>query len=174
MSSWICVDTVVSCPGMIDKEGANSVGVHSSQTITFQMMIAMLHFFNDIEERLHMFIPWEFKHRRDTRLMWRTAFFSYLDGVWEWIQVTSNHVANHYTLLAHVYAAEKALTPTLAQVSSIVPPTECSLVVTLPSAQLSHNNPSKGFHQECECPPWIFRPSRCMDNMGRVPSIETW
>ena len=67
-----------------------------------------------------------------------TAFFSCLDGVWEWVQVTSDHVANHYTLLAHAYAAVKASSPIHAQVSSIVPPTECSLAVTLPSAQLSH------------------------------------
>ena len=53
--------------------------------------------------------------------MWRTAFFSYLNRVWEWIQVTSNHMANHYTLLAHAYAAEKASPPTHTQVLGIVP-----------------------------------------------------
>ena len=56
----------------------------------------------------------------------------------EWVQVTSNHVADHYTLLAPAYPAAKASTPTHAQVSSIVPPTECSLAITPPSAQLSH------------------------------------
>ena len=35
MPSWICVETLISCPGMVDKEGADTVGVHSSQTITF-------------------------------------------------------------------------------------------------------------------------------------------
>ena len=35
MPSWICVDTVIPCPGVINKEGANSVGVHLSKTITF-------------------------------------------------------------------------------------------------------------------------------------------
>ena len=35
MPSWICVDTIIPCPGVIDKEGADTVGVHSSQTITF-------------------------------------------------------------------------------------------------------------------------------------------
>ena len=122
MPSWIYVDIIISCPGVIDKEGADSVGVHSSQTITFRMMIATSHFFNGIEERLHVFIPLEFKHQRDTRLRWRTAIFSYLNGVWEWVQVTNNHIANHYTLLAHTYAAEKASTPTHAQVSSRGPP----------------------------------------------------
>ena len=102
------------------------------------MMITTSHFFNGIKERLPVFILLEFKHCRDTRLMWRTAFFSYLDGVWEWVQLTSDHVANHYTLLAHAYAAAKASSPTHVQVLSIAPPIECSLAVTLPSAQLSH------------------------------------
>ena len=93
------------------------------------MMIATSHFFNVIKERSHVFIPLEFKHRRDTRLIWRIAFFSYLDGIWEWVQVTSDHMANHYTLLVHAYAAAKASSPTHAQVFSIVPPTECSLAV---------------------------------------------
>ena len=33
--SWICVDTFVSCLDVVDKEGADSIGVYSSQTITF-------------------------------------------------------------------------------------------------------------------------------------------
>ena len=136
MPSWICVDTIIPCPGVIDKEGADTICVHSFQTITFQMMITTSHFFNGIEERSHVFIPLESKHSRD--MMWRTAFFSYLDGVWEWVQVTSDHVANQYSPLAHAYAAAKASLPTHAQVLSIVPPIECSLAVTLPSAWLSH------------------------------------
>ena len=118
---------------MVDKEGADIIGVHSPQTITFQMVIATSHFFYGIEERSHAFILLEFKHRKDTRPLWRTAFFSYLDGVWEWVQVTSDHVANHYTLPAHDYAATKASSQTHSQVLSIAPPTECSLAVTLPS-----------------------------------------
>ena len=35
MPSWIWVDTIIPCPGVINKEGADTVGVHSSQTITF-------------------------------------------------------------------------------------------------------------------------------------------
>ena len=66
--------------------------------------------------------------------MWRTATFSYLDG---WVQVTSDHVANHYSLLATAYAVEKASTPIHTMVSSVSPPTECSLSI-MPSAQLSH------------------------------------
>ena len=142
MPSWICVDTMVPCPSVINKEGADSDSVHSSQTITFQMMIATSHFFNGIKERSHVFIPLEFKHWRDTRSMWRTAFFSYLDGVWEWVQVTSDHMANHYTLLANAQAAAKVSTPTHAQVPSIALPTECSLAATLLSAQLSHKGGS--------------------------------
>ena len=102
------------------------------------MMITRTHFVNGIKERLHVFIPLEFKHHRDTRPLWRTAFFSYLDGIWEWVQVTSDHVANHYTLLTHVYAAAKASSLVHAQSSSIAPPTECPMAVPLPSAQLSH------------------------------------
>ena len=65
--SWICVDTIIPCPGVINKEGADTVGVHSSQTITFQVMIATSHFFNGIKERSYVFMPLDFKHRRDTR-----------------------------------------------------------------------------------------------------------
>ena len=108
MPSWICVDSIIPCPGVIDKEGADTVGVHSSQTITLRMMITMTHLFHGIEEGVHVFIPLEFKHHRDTQPLWRTAFFSYLDGVWEWVQVTSDHMVNHYTALTHTFAATKA------------------------------------------------------------------
>ena len=134
MPSWICVNTPIPYPGVVDKEGANTIGVHSLQTITFRMMIATTHFFYGIKERSHVFIPLEFKHHRDTRPLWRTAFFSYLDGVWEWVQVTSDHVANHYSALAHPYTTAKASSRTHPQVLSIAPPTVCSLAVTLPSA----------------------------------------
>ena len=107
MPTWICVDSIIPCPGVIDKEGADAVGVHLSQTITFRM-IATTHFFHGIEERVHVFIPLEFKHCRDTQPLWRMAFFSYLDGVWEWVQVTNDHVANHYTTLTHAFADTKA------------------------------------------------------------------
>ena len=50
--------------------------------------------------------------------------------------MTSDHVANHYTALAHTYTATKASSQAHRQVSSIAPPTECSLAITLPSAQL--------------------------------------
>ena len=97
MPSWICVETLIPCPGVVNKEGADTIGVHSSQAITFRMMVMTTHFFYGIEERA-----------QDTRTLWRTAFFSYLDGVWEWVQVTSDHVANHYTALVHTYATTKA------------------------------------------------------------------
>ena len=82
MSSWICVITLVPCPGVVNKEGAHTVGVHSSQTIIFRMIIMTTHFFCGIKERAHVFITQEFKHCIDTRPLWRTVFFSYLDGVW--------------------------------------------------------------------------------------------
>ena len=68
MPSWICVDTIIPCPGVVDKEGADTNGVHL-------LMIATSHFFHGIKERSHVFIPLEFKHHMDTRQMWRTAFF---------------------------------------------------------------------------------------------------
>ena len=108
MPTWISVNFIIPCPGVIDKEGADTVGVHSSQTITFRMMITSTHFFHGIEKRAHVFIPLELKHCRDTQSLWKTAFFFYLIGVWEWVQVTSDHMANHYTTLAHAYAATKA------------------------------------------------------------------
>ena len=138
MPTWICVDSIIPCPGVIDKEGADTVDVHSSQTITFRMMIALTHFFHGIEERAHVFILLDFKHPRDNQSPWRTGFFSYLDGVWEWVQVTCDHVANHYMAQAHTYAATKASSRMHRQVSSITHPMECSLAITLPSAQLSN------------------------------------
>ena len=101
-----------------------SVFIRSKPSL--QMMIATS------QERLHVFIPLEFMHHKDTRPLWRMAFFTYLNGVWEWVQVTSDH-SNHYTFLAHTYAAAKASSPAHSQVSSTAPPTECSLAVTLSS-----------------------------------------
>ena len=67
MPSWIGVNSIIPCAGVNDKEGTDTVGVHSSQTITFRMMIATTHFFHGIKERSHLFIPLKFKHCRDMR-----------------------------------------------------------------------------------------------------------
>ena len=134
MPTWICVDSITPCPGVINKEGADTVDIHSSQTITFRMMITLTHFFHGIQERTHVFIPLDFKHPKDNQSLWRTGFFSYLDGVWEWVQVTCDHVANHYTALAHGYTVAKASSRMYRQVSSIASPMECSLAINLPSA----------------------------------------
>ena len=40
-------------------------------------------------------------------------------------------------------------------------------------AQGRGHNPSDGFNQECEGPPQIFRSSKQMDKLGRVPSVKT-
>ena len=80
MLSWICVNTLIPCPGVVNKEGADTVGVHSSQTIIFRMMITTTHFFYGIKKRAHVFIPLEFKHHRDTRPLWRTGFSPTLMG----------------------------------------------------------------------------------------------
>ena len=47
-------------------------------------------------------------------------------------------MANHYTTLTHAYAVTKASSRVHRQVSSIAPPTECLLAITLPSARLSN------------------------------------
>ena len=133
MPSWICVDSVILSPGAVDREGAKVLGVHSSQAMMYQMMLATTHFFNILEEWVNVFIPLKFNHPQDTRPMWSTATFSYLDGVWEWVQVPSDHVTNLYLLLTTAYATKKAWTPIHTMVSSILPPTECSLSVIMPS-----------------------------------------
>ena len=108
MPSWICVDTVTLCPGVIDPEGAQARTIHSSQTLTFHMMLATKHHFHSIQERANVFIPFEFRDPRDIRPRWRTASFQYLNGVWEWVQVTSDNVVSHYTLLANAHGAKPA------------------------------------------------------------------
>ena len=87
------------------------------------------------------------------------AFFSYLNGVWEWVQVTSDHVNNHYTCYAHSYTVEKASNPILTYVSSIAPPTECSLAVTMPSAGLSHKGGATSSLQKMKVYPGSSDPS---------------
>ena len=138
MPSWICVDTVTPCPGVIDPEGAQAHAIHSSQTLTFCMMLATKHHFHGIQERANVFIPLELRDQRDIRPRWRTASFQYLDRVWEWVQVTSDHVASHYMLLANAHGAKPAQSRACHQVLTIIPPTECSMAIHLPSARLSH------------------------------------
>ena len=122
MPTWFCVNSITPCPGVIDKEGADTIGVHSSQTITFRMMITTTHFFPGIEERAHVFIPLEFKHYRHLTAL-EDGIFLPTYGVWEWVQVTSDHVANHYTTLTHAFAATKASSQAHRRVSSIAAPT---------------------------------------------------
>ena len=138
MPSWICVNTVMLCPGVIHPEGAQSQAIHLSQTLTFWMMVATRHAFHGIQERANVFILLEFKHPRDMRPRWRTASFQYLSRVWEWVQVMSDHVASHYTLLANAYGTKLGKSQACHQVLTIAPPTECSLAIDLPSAWLSH------------------------------------
>ena len=81
---------------------------------------------------------WNSEIQRDIRPRWRTASFQYLDGVWEWVQVMSDHVASHYTLLANAHGAKPAQSPACHQVSTVTPPTECSMAINLPTARLPH------------------------------------
>ena len=162
MLSWICVDTVTLCLGVIDPEEAQFQAIRSSQTLPFQMMVATRHAFHSIQERANVFIPLEFRHPRDMRPRWRTASFQYLDKVWEWVQVTSNHVASHYTLLANAYGAKPTKSQACHQVSTVAPLTECSLTIDLPSTQLSHkgggNTRPKGSIQNVKVDPGSSNP----------------
>ena len=79
MPSWICVSTLISCPGVVNKEGADTVGVHSSQAINFRMMVMTIHFYG-IKERAHVFIPQEFKHHRTLDLFGGQHFSPTLMG----------------------------------------------------------------------------------------------
>ena len=47
-------------------------------------------------------------------------------------------MANHYITLANAYAATKASSQVHRQLSSIAPPIDCPIAITLPSAQLSN------------------------------------
>ena len=85
-----------------------------------------------------VFIPLEFRDPQDIRSQWRVASFQYLDGVWEWVQVTGDHVASHYAMLAIQYAAQPARGAPQNWVSIVAPPTECSQTIDLPSAQISN------------------------------------
>ena len=71
-------------------------------------MVATRHAFHGIQERANVFILLEFRHPGHMRPRQRTASFQYLDQVWEWVQVMSDHVASHYTLLANAYSAKPA------------------------------------------------------------------
>ena len=101
-------------------------------------MVTTRYPFHGIKERANIFIPLEFRHPRDMRPRWRTASFQYLNGVWEWVQVMSDDMASHYTLLANAYSAKPAKSQAHHQVSTVAPPTECSLAINLQSAWLSH------------------------------------
>ena len=71
------------------------------------------------------------------QIQMRVASFQYLDGVWEWVQVMSDHVASHYTMLAIQYAMKPARGAPQNHVSIVALPTKCSQTIDLPSAQIS-------------------------------------
>ena len=97
-------------------------------------MLASNHCFEGIKEKVTVFILLEFRDHQDIRSLWRVTSFEYLDGAWEWVQVTSDHVANHYTMLAIQCTAKLVRGMPQNRVSIIVPPTECSQTIDLPSA----------------------------------------
>ena len=102
------------------------------------MMLATNHCFEGIQERAMVFIPLEFRDPQDIRSQWRVAYFQYLDGVWEWVQVTSEHMASHYTMLAIQYVMKPASGAPQNCILIVAPPTECSQTINLPSAQISN------------------------------------
>ena len=83
--------------------------------------------------------------------------------------MTSDHMANHYTTLTHAYAVTKASSQVHRQVSSIVHPTECSLAITLPSAQLSNKGGAM------TCLPGLIRNIKVHPGSSNPPSNwNTW
>ena len=138
LPSWICVNTITLCPGVVDPERAQSRAIYSTQALTFCMMLATNHRFEGKQERAMVFIPLKFWDPRDIRFQWRVASFQYLDGVWEWVQVMSDHMVSHYTMLAIQYATKPARGAPQNCVLIVAPPTECSQTINLPSAQISN------------------------------------
>ena len=67
LPSWICVDTITLCPGVVDPERAQSRAIYSTQALTFCMMLAANHHFKGIQEKAMVFIPLEFRDPQDTR-----------------------------------------------------------------------------------------------------------
>ena len=135
---WICVDTVTLCPGVVDPEIAQSRAIYSSLMLNFCMMLATNHHFEGIQERAMVFIPLKFRDPQDIRSQWRVASFQHLNGVWEWVQVMSDHMASHYTMLAIQYATKPASRAPQNHVLIVTPPTGCSQTIDLPSAQISN------------------------------------
>ena len=134
LPSWICVNTVTLCSGVVDPERAQSQAIYSTQALTFHMMLATNHRFEGIQERAMVFISLEFRDPLDIRSQWRVASFKNLDGVWDWVQVMSDHMASHYTMLAIQYAMKPAGGAPQNCVSIVTPPTGCSQTINLPSA----------------------------------------
>ena len=92
----------------MDPEKTQSCVIYSMQILTFHLMLASNHHFEGIKEKVMVFILLEFRDCRDIRSLWRVTAFEYLDGAWEWVQVTSDHMASHYTMLAIQCAAKPA------------------------------------------------------------------
>ena len=118
----------------MDPERAHSQAIYLTQMLTFCLMLATNQCFEGKQEKATVFIPLEFKDPRDIRSLWRVASFQYLDGVWEWMQVMSNHVASHYILLAIQYATQPAKGAPQNWILIVALPTKCSQTIDLPSA----------------------------------------
>ena len=137
LPSWICINTITLCPGVVDPERAQSRAIYSTQVLTFHMMLATKHHFEGIQEKAMVFIPLEFRDLQDTRSQW-SGFLRIPGWCMGMGQVTSDHVASHYTMLAIQYAAKPAGGAPQNHVSIVTPHTECSQTIDLPSARISN------------------------------------
>ena len=61
LPSWLGIDTVTPCPGVMDPEKTQARAIYSKPTLTFRLLLATTHRFEGIEEKVSVFIPLEFK-----------------------------------------------------------------------------------------------------------------
>ena len=73
MPSWICVNTLIPCPGVVDKEGADTTGVYSQQLLWHQGEVTCIHTTGVQAPQRH-------------KASLEDSGSSYLNGVWEWVQ----------------------------------------------------------------------------------------
>ena len=118
----------------MDPEKTQSCAIYLMQMLTFCLMLALNHYIEGIKEKVMVFVPLKFRDPRDITSLWRVATFKYLDGAWEWVQVTSDHVASHYTMLAIQCVAKPVTGMPQNRVSIIAPSTEYFQTIDLPSA----------------------------------------
>ena len=68
LPSWLCIDTMTPCLGIVAPEKTQARAIHSTSTLTFRLLLATTHWFEGIEEKASVFIP--FKDDQDIRPLW--------------------------------------------------------------------------------------------------------